>query len=68
VIPASTKINKAGFKETMSSLAFKESELINNAKISILFASVIAGLTGYFVLRKTLTFNYSANKKSSFEA
>jgi len=45
----------------VASLAFKETGLIDNAKISILFASVIAGLAGYFVLRKTLTSNYSAN-------
>lgn len=38
----------------VSGLAFKELELINNAKISILIASVIAGLLGYFVLRKSL--------------
>jgi len=45
----------------VANLAFKETDLINNAKISILFASVIAGLAGYFVLRKTLTSNYSTN-------
>jgi len=38
----------------VSSLAFTDSVLINNVKISILFASVIAGSAGYFVLRKTL--------------
>lgn len=38
----------------VASLAFTETALISNAKISILFASVIAGLAGYFVLRKTL--------------
>jgi len=39
----------------ISSLAFKDTALISSAKISILFASVIAGLAGYFLLRKTLT-------------
>jgi len=38
----------------IASLAFTETALISNAKISILFASVVAGLGGYFVLRKTL--------------
>lgn len=38
----------------ITSLAYKESVLINSAKISILLASVIAGLAGYFVLRRTL--------------
>jgi len=38
----------------VASLAFTDSGLINNVKISILFASVIAGSAGYFVLRKTL--------------
>lgn len=39
----------------ISNLAFRQTELIDNAKISILFASVIAGLAGYFVLKKTLS-------------
>jgi NhaA family Na+:H+ antiporter len=39
----------------VAGLAFTETELIDYAKISILFASVIAGLAGYFVLRKTLS-------------
>lgn len=38
----------------ISGLAFRQTELIENAKISILFASLIAGLAGYFVLKKTL--------------
>jgi NhaA family Na+:H+ antiporter len=41
----------------VAGLAFKETGLINNAKISILFASVIAGFAGYIVLRKTLRTN-----------
>jgi len=41
----------------VASLAFTETALISNAKISILFASVIAGVAGYFVLRKTLHTN-----------
>lgn len=39
----------------ISNLAFRQTELIDNAKISILFASVIAGFAGYFVLKKTLS-------------
>lgn len=39
----------------ISSLAFRQTELIDNAKISILLASVIAGVAGYFVLKKTLS-------------
>ncbi|HLG41527.1 MAG TPA: Na+/H+ antiporter NhaA, partial [Chitinophagaceae bacterium] len=39
----------------ISNLAFRQTELTDNAKISILFASVIAGLAGYFVLKKTLS-------------
>lgn len=38
----------------VSGLAFTETQLISNAKISILFASLIAGVLGYFVLRNTL--------------
>jgi NhaA family Na+:H+ antiporter len=38
----------------ISSLAYSEAALINSAKISILLASVIAGLSGYLILRKTL--------------
>jgi NhaA family Na+:H+ antiporter len=38
----------------VASLAFTETALISNAKISILFSSVIAGVAGYYVLRKTL--------------
>lgn len=38
----------------ITSLAYRESALIISAKISILFASVIAALAGYLVLRKTL--------------
>ena len=38
----------------ITSLAYRDAALINSAKISILFASVIAGLAGYFILRKTL--------------
>lgn len=38
----------------ISGLAFRQTEFIESAKISILFASVIAGLAGYFVLKKTL--------------
>lgn len=38
----------------ISGLAFKQPEFIENAKISILFASIVAGLAGYFVLRKSL--------------
>jgi NhaA family Na+:H+ antiporter len=41
----------------VASLAFSETALISNAKISILFASLIAGVAGYFVLRKTLRTN-----------
>ncbi len=39
----------------IASLAFKQTELIDNAKISILCASALAGVAGYFVLRKTLS-------------
>lgn len=38
----------------VASLAFADTALINNAKISILLASVIAGSAGYFLLKKTL--------------
>ena len=38
----------------VASLAFTQIELINNAKISILFASLIAGIAGYLILWKTL--------------
>lgn len=38
----------------ISGLAFRQTELIENAKISILFASVVAGLAGYFILKKSL--------------
>jgi NhaA family Na+:H+ antiporter len=38
----------------VASLAFTDTALINNAKISILLASVIAGSAGYFLLKKTL--------------
>lgn len=38
----------------IAGLAFTELDLINYAKISILFASVIAGLAGYIILRKHL--------------
>lgn len=41
----------------VASLAFTEAALISHAKISILFVSVVAGLAGYFVLRKTLRTN-----------
>lgn len=39
----------------VAGLAFTETGLIDYTKISILLASVIAGLAGYFVLRKTLS-------------
>jgi len=39
----------------VASLAFKDPELVTTAKVSILFASVLAGLVGFFILRKTLT-------------
>jgi NhaA family Na+:H+ antiporter len=35
-------------------LAFDNSDLINNAKIAILVASLIAGLTGFIFLKQTL--------------
>ncbi|OQP50237.1 Na+/H+ antiporter NhaA [Niastella populi] len=38
----------------ITSLAYSEPALINSAKISILVASVIAGIAGYLILRKTL--------------
>jgi len=38
----------------VASLAYTEVELINNSKISILFASIIAGFAGYLILKKTL--------------
>jgi NhaA family Na+:H+ antiporter len=41
----------------VASLAFTETALISSAKISILFASLIAGIAGYFILRKTLYTN-----------
>lgn len=47
----------------ITGLAFHEPGLINNAKISIFFASLIAGLAGYFVLKKTLP--YSTKKRAS---
>jgi len=47
----------------IASLAFTEASLISNAKISILFASVLAGLAGYFVLRKTLHVDNSSVPK-----
>lgn len=43
----------------VSSLAFTQAELINNAKISILFTSLVAGITGYIILWKTLPENKS---------
>lgn len=39
----------------VASLAFKDPELVTTAKVSILFASVLAGLLGFLILRKTLT-------------
>jgi len=38
----------------VASLAFQDLEMINNAKISILVASFLAGLAGYLILRKSL--------------
>ena len=38
----------------IAGLAFRQTDLIENAKISILVASVIAGVAGYFVLKKSL--------------
>lgn len=38
----------------VAGLAFSAPELEDNAKISILFASMIAGTLGYFILRRTL--------------
>jgi len=38
----------------VASLAFHDEAMINNAKISILLASVLAGLGGYLILRKSL--------------
>jgi len=35
-------------------LAFEEAELVNNSKIAILIASVLAGLIGFVWLRFTL--------------
>ena len=38
----------------ISNLAFKETMLINHAKIGILIGSVIAGVAGYLLLRSRL--------------
>ncbi len=38
----------------ISLLAFDQSDMINNAKIAVLIASLIAGITGFLWLRKTL--------------
>lgn len=35
----------------ISQLAFKQSELVEQAKLGILFASLVAGIIGYFILR-----------------
>jgi NhaA family Na+:H+ antiporter len=38
----------------ISSLAFDTRELMNQAKIGIFFGSIIAGLIGFFILKKSL--------------
>jgi NhaA family Na+:H+ antiporter len=38
----------------VTELAFKEPVLINEAKVGVLAASIIAGVTGYFILNKIL--------------
>lgn len=48
----------AGIGFTMSifitDLAFHNNELIEISKVSILFASLVAGLIGYFILKSSI--------------
>ena len=45
-----------GFTMSMfiSSLAFQDAGLLNHAKIGILAGSLLAGITGYLILKSTL--------------
>ena len=45
-----------GFTMSMfiSSLAFQDATLLNQAKVGILISSLVAGVGGYLILRKTL--------------
>jgi Na+:H+ antiporter, NhaA family len=50
------RISGAGFTMSVfiTLLAFRDTEIVNNSKIAILAASIISGVTGFILLKRTL--------------